>query len=192
MLMRSYHLITFAEPWQVLKGTWRWTQFLVQGIIAVGGLVKHALGEKLLISMRLITSLRTLTEVTLRRAGKQKALKVMLFTCMEEEIKRDVKWNYLATPHTPPSLCSCPYLRPKWEPFLTGYGSVTFQNLFNVYSEFEDSRSLRNDSLKSWIRSNSSKVECFRILPDWHYIECSHLLLFIMESNSLWGPSWQK
>lgn len=28
MLMISYYLIIFAEPWQVLKGTWRWTQFL--------------------------------------------------------------------------------------------------------------------------------------------------------------------
>lgn len=63
----------------------------VQGIIAVRGLVKHALGIKLLISIRLITSLRTLTEVTLTRTEKQKALKIVVFTHLEEEIQGDVK-----------------------------------------------------------------------------------------------------
>lgn len=62
----------------------------LQGIIAAGGLVKPALGGKLLISVRLITSARTLTEVTLTRTEKQKALNIMLFTCLEEEVKGNV------------------------------------------------------------------------------------------------------
>lgn len=73
----------------------------VQGIIAIRGLVKRALGTKLLISIRLITSLRTLTEVTLTRTEKQKALKIMLLTHLVEEIQGDVKRNHLATWHTP-------------------------------------------------------------------------------------------
>ena len=63
---------------------------------------------------------------------------------------------------------------------------------FDVYPEIEDSRDLRNDSLKTWIQSSISKVQCFRIFPDWHWTLCNHLLLFIMEGSSLWGPSWLK
>lgn len=163
---------------------------LVQGTIAIGGLVKCALGGELLICVRLITSSRTRTEVTLTRIEKQRTLKIMPFTCLEKDIKGDRKSSCHAAYTSP--LCSCPFLRLKWEPFLTGYGSITFQNLFNVYPEFEGSRSLRNDSLKCWILSSTSKVECFRIFSDWHWIECSHLSLYIMEGSGLWGPSVTK
>ena len=64
---------------------------LIQGIRAVRGLVKHGLCRKLLLSVKLITSLRTLTEVALTIAEKQRALKIILFTCLEEQIKRGVK-----------------------------------------------------------------------------------------------------
>lgn len=80
----------------------------VQDIIAIRGLVKHALGTKLLIRIRLITCVRTLTEVTLTRTEMQKALKIMHFTCLEEEIQGDVKRNHLATMHKPTSLFSAP------------------------------------------------------------------------------------
>ena len=63
----------------------------IQGITVVRGLVKHGLHRKLLISMKLITSWRTLTEVALTIAEKQRALEIMLFTCLEEQIKRSVK-----------------------------------------------------------------------------------------------------
>lgn len=62
-----------------------------QGIIAVRRLVKHALGRKLFISMRLITSLRTLEEVTLTRTENLRSLEIILFTCLEGQIKGCVK-----------------------------------------------------------------------------------------------------
>ena len=64
---------------------------LIQGIRAVRGLVKHGLCRKLLLIVKLFTSLRTLTEVALTIAEKQRALKIILFTCLEEQIKRGVK-----------------------------------------------------------------------------------------------------
>ena len=63
---------------------------LIQGIRAVRGLVKHGLCRKLLLIVKLFTSLRTLTEVALTIAEKQRALKIILFTCLEEQIKRGV------------------------------------------------------------------------------------------------------
>lgn len=46
----------------------------IQDITAVRGLVKHDLRRKLLISMRLITSSRTLTEVALTNSRKSEGL----------------------------------------------------------------------------------------------------------------------
>lgn len=71
-----------------------------QGIIAVRRLVKHALGRKLFISMRLITSLRTLEEVTLTRTENLRSLEIILFTCLEGQIKGCIKWPCLATLQT--------------------------------------------------------------------------------------------
>ena len=163
-----------------------------RGIIAVRGLVKHALGRKLLISMRLITSLRTLTEVTLTRTEKQRALKIMLFSSLEEEIKGDIKWNHLVILHAPLVSLLLSISKTETRTILNWVWLNQISESFSVYPEFEDSRSLRNDSLKSWIQSSTTKVECLRIFPDWHWIEYSPLELFIMEGSSLWGPSWLK
>lgn len=52
----------------------------LQVIMALRGLLKHALGRKLLLCTRLITTLRTLTAMTLTGKEKQMALEILLFT----------------------------------------------------------------------------------------------------------------
>lgn len=52
----------------------------LQVIMVLRVLLKHALGRKLLLYTRLITTLRTLTAMTLTRIEKQMALEILLFT----------------------------------------------------------------------------------------------------------------
>lgn len=99
--------------------------------------------------------------------------------------KGDVKWNHLARLHTLSLSLLLSISRTEMRNIFNC--SVTFQNFLNVYLEFEESR-----SLKSWIQSRRSKVDCFRIFVSQHWIECSHLLFYIMEGNSIWRPSWLK
>lgn len=52
----------------------------LQVIMALRGLLKHALGRKLLFRTRVIATLRTLAAMTLIRTEKQMALEILLFT----------------------------------------------------------------------------------------------------------------
>ena len=52
----------------------------LQVIMVLRVLLKQALGRKLLLCTRLITTLRTLTAMTLTRIEKQMALEILLFT----------------------------------------------------------------------------------------------------------------
>lgn len=108
ILMRTYYLIIFLS--KTLTG--------IRGNEGVD-LTPHSghnsckrlnsgLHRKLLISMKLITSGGHWQkwELTII-AEKQRASEHKPFTCLEEQIKRSVKWN-LATLYTP-FLCFCPF-----------------------------------------------------------------------------------
>lgn len=89
--MRNYYLILFAKSWQV------WRKHGGGRDPCLGYNSKACSWRKLLISMRLITFLRTSTLVTLTRTVKQGALEFIFSTWMEQAIKGDIRQTFLAT-----------------------------------------------------------------------------------------------
>lgn len=186
--------------------------------MALRGLLKHALGRKLLLSTRLITTLMTLTAVTLTRTERQ-------ILCLGNPVlyltgqgnKRQCNMGYFHGSYTFSSgleqgeflkdRFQYPWLpwsilyRSGWhwthrDPLAWGLGAKAYFTVCLIgrilnLAEFKHTVYFSFRTWKLWEPQSYSitpKVKLFWIFLDWY----GNWFLVIMEGFSLWGPPWQK